>query len=332
MFDFKPFSHPSKQPDIIESPTKPLQTALVISAVFFAAGIAYILLSSHIAALFAASVPDLATIEKIKGIIYVVVTTILLFGLLYGQLLRIQRQQRKLLNFGNRLIDAERQATAGVFADSVAGEISNVLMTMEYNINILVEGKPEEKQAAMANINRSQARLNSLARRLGKVGGSRAGQTKQDYFDLSAALKDAIDFAGKHQKLRSCALEFRGPDSLMFMGNPLLIYQMLINLALNAADATGGHGHIRVGLSQQADSVAIRVHDNGPGVSENRRKSILEPFATSKEKGLGLGLLSVTACARAHQGSVSVGESDLGGACFEVFLKKTPPVIDDAAA
>lgn len=326
MADQRISSLSSPGPDLIEPPGRPLKIALAACGVFFAAGVGYILFSSHFAALTAATVPDLASIEKTKGLLFIVFTTVLLFCVLYAMLLRLDRQQRRLLNFGNRLIAAERQASALVLADSVAHEVSNLLMTLEYHVQELADAAGEEKKDALQKVNSSQDRLKALARRLARVSGREARKT---YFNLFAAVSDALAFAEKHRSLRFCKIEQTGPEDLMFMGNLLLIYQMILNLVLNAAEAAGEHGRIRVDLLERDDFVYVEVHDNGPGIAPDMRKTVMEAFYTTRKNGSGLGLLSVEACARAHRGEVEIRDSDLGGACFAVWLKKTPAVIDD---
>ncbi len=313
-------------PDQIESPGKPLKIASAACLVFFAAGVGYILFSSHIAALTAATVPDLASIERTKGLLFIVFTTVLLFCVLYTMMLRIDRQQHRLLNFGNRLIAAERQASALVLADSVAREISNLIMTLEFNIQELADAAGHEKPAALEKVNAAQERLKALARRLARASTWHASK---EYFNFFASVKDALAFAEKHRSLRSCKISLKGPQELMFMGNLLLVYQMILNLVLNAAEAVGEHGRIRVNLFEQGDFAVAEVHDNGPGIPENKRQAVMEPFYTTRTNASGLGLLSVQACAQAHDGEVEISDSDLGGACFAVRLKKAPAVFDD---
>lgn len=320
----------SDQPDVIESPATPFKTALAVSLCFFTAGVAYIMLSGHIAALVAATVPDLAHIEKTKGLLFIVFTTLLLFAAIYVLMLKIDRQQRRMLNFGNRLIEEERRATAAVLAESVSNEIGNVVMSIEYYTTELEEATGEGKTSALEKVNQGRARLGSIARRLGNVA-RQMGEENREFFNLTSAVRDSLGFVERHRKLRSCKVDIDGPDEIMFMGNLLLIYQMTINLVLNAADAAGPQGRILVRLSVDDDFALVEVHDNGPGIVENLRKSVMEPFYTTKKNGSGLGLLSVQACAVAHQGQVEISDSELGGACFSVRLKKNPPVINDAA-
>ena len=100
----------------------------------------------------------------------------------------------------------------------------------------------------------------------------------------------------------------------------VLVDRMILNLVLNAADATKGAGKIDLRIRRKDRQVILELHDNGPGVPDQAREAIFDPFYSSKTNGLGLGLLSVRACAEAHGGSVEVKPSDLGGACFRITL------------
>jgi signal transduction histidine kinase len=106
------------------------------------------------------------------------------------------------------------------------------------------------------------------------------------------------------------------------MANPTIIRLMLLNLLLNAGDATGGQGKIRVTVYQSDGFAVMEVHDNGPGVPERERENLFTPYYTSKhtEGGVGLGLVSVRVYAEAHGGTATVQQSPLGGACFSVRI------------
>jgi C4-dicarboxylate-specific signal transduction histidine kinase len=67
----------------------------------------------------------------------------------------------------------------------------------------------------------------------------------------------------------------------------------MLNLILNAADATNGNGKIHIRLWQSDGQVHLEVHDNGPGIPPEMRDRVFEPLYTSKPDGTGLGLVSV---------------------------------------
>ncbi|MES2856436.1 MAG: HAMP domain-containing sensor histidine kinase, partial [Bdellovibrionota bacterium] len=96
-------------------------------------------------------------------------------------------------------------------------------------------------------------------------------------------------------------------------------------LIMNAAEATGGTGTIRVTVGSQFGVVRLSVEDDGPGIAPSLRETIFEVFFTTKRTGTGLGLLSVKTCVELHRGQIDVGDSQLGGACFTIAL----PDLDD---
>jgi two-component system sensor histidine kinase HydH len=95
-----------------------------------------------------------------------------------------------------------------------------------------------------------------------------------------------------------------------------------MNLILNSAEATGNSGEILVRLKEDNGTVFLEVHDNGPGISEEIKENIFNPFFTTKKNGNGLGLLSLKIFADQHNGSIDISNSYLGGACFSISFPK----------
>jgi PAS domain S-box-containing protein len=93
------------------------------------------------------------------------------------------------------------------------------------------------------------------------------------------------------------------------------ISQLLVNLLINARDAVGEHGKIKVTLAHQPDPgmFEIRVADSGEGIHPDIEEEIFKPFFTTKEvgQGTGLGLFIVSGIVEAHGGEIQV-ESELG--------------------
>ncbi len=107
-------------------------------------------------------------------------------------------------------------------------------------------------------------------------------------------------------------------------GDTAKLAQVVRNLVDNAAGAASGQ--VRISLGQQQNSAILLVEDDGPGIEPADRDRVFERFVRldeSRERGLGgsgLGLAIVAEVVRGHGGVVSVGDSDLGGARFEVRL------------
>ena len=95
---------------------------------------------------------------------------------------------------------------------------------------------------------------------------------------------------------------------------------ILTNLLQNAAEAAGPGGSVLAVTRSDADQVAIEVHDSGPGLSANARRSLFEPSISFKNGGMGLGLSIARKSALLLGGDILLVRSELGGAGFRVLL------------
>jgi signal transduction histidine kinase len=103
--------------------------------------------------------------------------------------------------------------------------------------------------------------------------------------------------------------------------DPGQIRQVVLNLVLNALDTVKAGGRIEIGLKQDKDGVlTLRVADNGRGLPPELGARIFEPFITSKETGLGLGLSICKRIAEGHGGTIVGKNRSGGGAEFVVRL------------
>ena len=103
--------------------------------------------------------------------------------------------------------------------------------------------------------------------------------------------------------------------------------QVLINLTLNALDATPSGGEVRLSAGEDSRGIWVTVDDTGPGVPTAVRDRIFEPFFTTKAQGSGLGLSIVHAIVTQHGGTLEVGEAPGGGARFVLRLAKAAPAL-----
>ncbi len=120
-------------------------------------------------------------------------------------------------------------------------------------------------------------------------------------------------------------------DGTRVAGEEERLRQVLVNLALNAMEATPHGGRVRVrcqaeppdpALGEELPSVVVAIDDSGPGVPPAVRDRIFEPFFTTKAKGSGLGLSIVHAIVTQHGGTISVDDAPGGGARFQLRLPR----------
>ena len=127
-------------------------------------------------------------------------------------------------------------------------------------------------------------------------------------------------FAGRMETL-DIALP---PPDLLVMGMRIRLEQVLINLLQNAFEAIGdkkADGRVEVRFEVTGEAVAVTVSDNGPGIAPEILQSLFTPFNTSKESGLGLGLVISKDIVADYGGRIEVSSSD-AGTSFTVHLKK----------
>ena len=96
--------------------------------------------------------------------------------------------------------------------------------------------------------------------------------------------------------------------------------QSLMNLVLNAIQATPAGGAVRVVADVEESDLCICVDDDGPGVAPELRTRIFEPFFTTKDAGTGLGLPLVHSVLQQHGGTIAIETSPSGGARFHLRL------------
>lgn len=173
----------------------------------------------------------------------------------------------------------------------------------------------EREQRYAGKISDSLARLGRMVNDMlrfasGEVASHHAQVGVNDLFAEVAAQMEARLSDG-------AALEFGATPGLVLSADREALAGALSNLVANALD----HGGlVTLSARREDDELVISVGDNGPGVPEEQREQIFEPFYTTRPNGTGLGLAVVASVARGHGGRAEVGRSEAGGALFSLRL------------
>lgn len=331
-------SHPVDTRTVVavsgDPPLHPFALALILSLAYVVLCGAYIVLSGALAAGLSETVQQLERVETMKGLIFVFATGALFFALAFTLLRRISRQEIRVLQQKNALMESERRAMVGLFAASIAHDIANILVVARGSLGFLEEDLPAgdgKGSAAIATLRRSLEELKVLTRRLVSIEHARLPKDDTE-FALDQLVREVVSLARSHMDVRGCTLRVSSNDPVTIFGDRSMLGMMLLNLILNAADATRGRGRIDVRLRRADDAAILEVHDDGPGVPADRREAIFEAFYSSKAHGTGLGLLTVKVTVEEHGGAVDVDISDLGGASFRVRLPRERPAAVDPLA
>ena len=232
--------------------------------------------------------------------------------------------EAKLQGVQQDLVQANRLAILGQVAAGVAHEINQPVATIRAyaeNAHIFLE----RQQTAPVKDNLSA--IAALTERIGTIteelkAFGRKGRTAPEPVDLRSAIEGAVillrsRFAGHLDALK---IELP-PVGLTVVGTRIRLEQVLINLFQNALEALEGQDQAKVEVSvhQTSDDVEIVVSDNGPGIPTAILDSLFTPFNTSKEKGLGLGLVISKDIVVDYGGHIEV-ESNASGTRFTIHL------------
>jgi signal transduction histidine kinase len=97
---------------------------------------------------------------------------------------------------------------------------------------------------------------------------------------------------------------------------------VFLNLLLNAAQAQGSTGVIRVNVAEMGDAATVSIADQGPGMPPAVREKVFEPFFTTKHRGTGLGLPTARRVVERHQGTLDLQCPPAGGTVATVTLPR----------
>jgi len=137
---------------------------------------------------------------------------------------------------------------------------------------------------------------------------------------LQAEIQRILRIARTHPNLRNVRIVSDHLEEARISVPPDLFEQSLLNMLLNAGQVMPDGGTLEVRLSKGKSGGILEVHDSGPGIPPEQRKQIFQAGYSTKREGCGIGLLTVRAFVAAVNGSITVGESPLGGAVFTLTI------------
>jgi signal transduction histidine kinase len=180
-----------------------------------------------------------------------------------------------------------------------------------------------EVKNLLAAIQREVQRLEHLSEEYLRV--ARLPQPRMEAEDLSAAVREVVEFARREIESSGCVVALRVCGSIPpALFDEAQIRQALLNLLRNAREAMPGGGAIDVCVAAEGMSVAIDVDDRGGGIPEEIRDRVFDPFFSTKGEGTGLGLAITRHIVDAHGGSVTCVPRTGGGTRFRLALPIAP--------
>jgi two-component system NtrC family sensor kinase len=219
------------------------------------------------------------------------------------------------------LVRAEKMAAAGRLTASIAHEINNPLQAVQNCLHLATRGElPKKKQREYIDMaNHELGRLISTVQRM--LDFYRPGSVDRQRINIITLLRRVIKLLSSQLQARNIRISTGFSSKLpSILAVSSQMEQVFFNLILNAYDAMPDGGELRISARLVQDRVEILFIDSGPGVPEENRSRIFEPFVSTKEGGTGLGLSVSYGIISAHGGSIDLVPDTRSGACFRVTL------------
>ncbi|MEL6343143.1 MAG: ATP-binding protein [Myxococcota bacterium] len=221
----------------------------------------------------------------------------------------------------NRLSRIEQLSVAGRLASSVAHDLNNVLTVVLANCELLKEDADPDAAASLEDVLTAGRHAAELASRLLDV--ARRAPLKPVDVELQPFLKQRMGFLGSLVPETVTMTIDDGAPGVWIRVDPQRFQQAVYNLVLNAGQAARATVHLEMAATDV--DVRLSVIDDGPGIRQEVRDRIFEPFFSTRENGTGLGLASVEGIVEQHGGTIVVTSTHEQGSSFTITLPRAAP-------
>jgi signal transduction histidine kinase len=281
--------------------------------------------------------------EAYSGRLYVQVVVFHALGLTVGLLVAAQRRltarcrdaatsleraNRDLRDSREHLRRADRLSALGEIAAGLAHEIRNPLAGVKGALEIIAsrvaQGTPEAEFADIGG--KELARLEGLVSEF--LTYARPHDPALRPSDVHEIVERVAALLRSQAERKEVTLVFERAIALPLLSlDPEQITQVIFNLVLNAIQATGAGGHVRIRESVEPAWGVIDVIDDGPGIPPEHALRLFDPFFTTKPRGTGLGLAISHRIVTAHRGTIEALPGSPAGSVFRIRL----PLPEDRA-
>ncbi len=241
-----------------------------------------------------------------------------------------EEMTRRLFHSRIQLVRASKLAAVGELAANMAHEVRTPLGILQSSAQLLSQdqGLSDQGREMIDFILEETGRLDRLITMLLECGRPRSAVFT--LVDLRETVDAVVELLSQKAAEKSIAIETRlAEGDNRIEADREQISQVLINLLLNAVQILPAGGLIRIATRATLSSLVLEIADNGPGIPEEDRQRIFEPFVSGRDGGFGLGLSIVHQILEQHHASIEVTDNESGGATFRVVLPKKQRRDDD---
>lgn len=231
---------------------------------------------------------------------------------------RIEERTRELQEAQAHVLHQEKMAAFGLLAAGIAHEVGNPLTSISSLVQMLQRRDPDSYTKEKLGLVSGQLdRIQTTLREL--VNFSRPASTARTRVSLAEVVQEAINIAKYYKRAKGGQIETQIPADLpAVIGIRDQLVQVVLNLILNAIDATPPGGKIQVRAERVDDRIVLEVEDTGSGIAAENLPRLFQPYFTTKKHGTGLGLFVTRKLVHEHGGQIDVASPPGAGACFRL--------------
>ena len=226
------------------------------------------------------------------------------------------------------LIRSEKLASVGRLAASVAHEIRNPLLPIQINLEDMLEDLQHDKAISSHDIDKTLESVEriktTVSRLLGFTGNRQVDDAEFHHLDINRVIEGIISLNRKYFQQMDVTIESDLSPLPEIFGSSYQLEHVFMNLALNAKDAMGEGGVLKIASYAQNGEVIVKVQDTGSGIPPDIDETIFEPFVSTKEGGSGLGLFISYGIIQNHKGTVNIESTPQQGTCFTLRFPASP--------
>jgi signal transduction histidine kinase len=239
----------------------------------------------------------------------------------------LQRAYDELRSTMNQLLIADRHSSLGRMSAAIVHEIRNPLGAIRGAAEALESSVPRERAEFLDIIKLEVERLNGLVTDF--LHYARPRSLEMLLVPPREVIDSVVKLVGKQAAQARVQIEINDtPGAPPVIMDAEQMKQVLLNLILNGVEAMPEGGRLTISLGQRAEELLIEVRDTGDGIAPAVRDKLFTPFVTNKARGTGLGLAIAHRLVSQHGGRITAGDTDGGGAVFQVWLPLTQPAHD----
>jgi signal transduction histidine kinase len=230
----------------------------------------------------------------------------------------LQATNEEIKTISQQLWQAEKLATMGELASSIAHELNNPLATVSLRVESLIAQSTGDapRRRELEIIGKEIERMGNLVSNL--LQFSRRSQPQISTVNVCDEIEKTLELIHYHLRKRNIAVarEFK-PEGPLIHADRQQMRQLFLNLFTNAGDAMPEGGTLTISVTKRPEEkqICIEIADTGVGIPPEILPKVLEPFYTTKPegKGTGLGLAICRRIAQAHNGTLNItSEGGLG--------------------